>query len=93
MTLQRYQSFSEKADEQHYRSNNFKRKNLLLPRIPMISIYMIFKFKRLQFPVRLTFAIIINKAQGQFLKLLQVCGLNLENLCFSHAGMARGGGQ
>ncbi|GFU72657.1 ATP-dependent DNA helicase [Trichonephila clavipes] len=40
-----------------------------------------FEFKRLQFPVRLAFAMTINKAQGQS---LQVCGLNLENPCFSH---------
>ncbi|GFW67169.1 ATP-dependent DNA helicase [Trichonephila clavipes] len=40
-----------------------------------------FEFKRLQFPVRLAFAMTINKAQGQS---LQECGLNLENPCFSH---------
>jgi len=40
-----------------------------------------FEFKRLQFPVRLAFAMIINRAQGQS---LQGCGLNLENPCFSH---------
>ncbi|GFU94231.1 ATP-dependent DNA helicase [Trichonephila clavipes] len=42
---------------------------------------MSFEFKRLQFPVRLAFAMTINKAQGQS---LQECGLNLENPCFSH---------
>ena len=39
------------------------------------------KFKRLQFSVLLAFGMTINKAQGQS---PQVCGLNLENLCFSH---------
>jgi ATP-dependent DNA helicase PIF1 len=34
-----------------------------------------------QFPVRLAFAMTITKAQGQS---LQVCGLHLENPCFSH---------
>jgi ATP-dependent DNA helicase PIF1 len=42
---------------------------------------MAFEFKRLQFPVRLAFAITINKAQGQSLK---VAGINLESPCFSH---------
>ena len=42
---------------------------------------MLFEFKRLQFPIRLAFAMTINKSQGQSLK---VCGLNLENPCFSH---------
>jgi ATP-dependent DNA helicase PIF1 len=56
-------------------NGKFKEKDVLLPTdIP-------FEFKRLQFPVRFAFAMIINKAQGQ---LLQVCGLNLENPCFSH---------
>lgn len=40
-----------------------------------------FNFKRLQFPVRVAFAMTINKAQGQ---TLQVCGVNLEEPCFSH---------
>jgi ATP-dependent DNA helicase PIF1 len=47
-----------------------------LPRIPMILTDMSFEFKRLQYPVRLAFAMTINKAQ--------VCGINLENPCFSH---------
>lgn len=54
---------------------------VLIPRIPMIPTDMPFQFKRLQYPVRLSFAISINKAQGQTLK---VCGLNLEQMCFSH---------
>ena len=37
--------------------------------------------KRLQFPIRLAFAMSINKAQGQSLK---VAGINLESFCFSH---------
>ncbi|GFW30504.1 ATP-dependent DNA helicase PIF1 [Trichonephila clavipes] len=62
-------------------TGKFKCEDVLLPRIPMISTDMPFEFKRLQFPVRLAFAMTINKAQGQS---LQVCGLNLENPCFSH---------
>lgn len=62
-------------------NGKFKGDNVLLPRIPMIPTVMSFEFKRLQFPIRLAFAMTINKAQGQS---LQVCGLNLENPCFSH---------
>jgi ATP-dependent DNA helicase PIF1 len=47
----------------------------------MILTDMLFGFKRLQFPVRLAFAMTINKAEE---KLLQVCGLNFKNPCFSH---------
>jgi ATP-dependent DNA helicase PIF1 len=47
----------------------------------MIPTDVPFEFKRLQFPVRLAFAMAFNKAQGQS---LQVCGLKLENPCFSH---------
>lgn len=36
-------------------------------------------FKSLQFPVRLAFAMAINKSQGQS---MQICGLDLENSCF-----------
>ncbi|XP_052740613.1 uncharacterized protein LOC128198563 [Bicyclus anynana] len=54
---------------------------VLIPRIPMIPTDMPFEFKRLQYPVRLSFAMSINKAQGQ---TLHVCGVNLEEHCFSH---------
>ena len=47
----------------------------------MIPTDIPFEFKRIQFPVRLAFAMTINKAQGQS---LQVCGLNLKNPCFSN---------
>lgn len=62
-------------------NGKYKGENVLLPRIPMIPTETPFEFKRLQFPIRLAFAMTINKAQGQS---LQVCGLNLENSCFSH---------
>lgn len=62
-------------------SGKFKGEEVLIPRIPMISTDLPFNFKRLQFPVRLAFAMTINKAQGQSLK---VAGLNLENACFAH---------
>ena len=59
----------------------FKGTSVLIPRIPMIPTDLPFEFKRLQFPVRLAFAMTINKAQGQSLR---VCGVNLEKPCFSH---------
>jgi ATP-dependent DNA helicase PIF1 len=55
--------------------------DVFIPRIPMIPNDMPFEFKRLQFPVRLAFAMSINKAQGQSLK---VAGINLGTPCFSH---------
>ena len=55
--------------------------NVFIPRIPIIPSDMPFQFKRLQFPVRLSFAMSINKSQGQSLK---VAGLQLEEPCFSH---------
>ena len=58
-----------------------KGENVLIPRIPMIPTDMPFEFKRLQFPIRLAFAMTIIKSQGQ---TLQVCGINLEEPCFSH---------
>ena len=70
----------------------FKGKDILIRRIPMIPTDMSFQFKRLQFPIRLAFAITINKAQGQSLEL---CGLYLHSDCFSHGQLyvaySRGG--
>jgi hypothetical protein len=43
-------------------NGKFKEEDKLLARITLISTDMPFEFKRLQFPVRLAFAMIINKA-------------------------------
>uniref|UniRef100_A0AAG5DC45 DNA helicase Pif1-like 2B domain-containing protein n=1 Tax=Anopheles atroparvus TaxID=41427 RepID=A0AAG5DC45_ANOAO len=59
----------------------YKGAECLIPRIPMGSNDMPFHFKRVQFPVKLAFAMTINKSQGQS---LEVCGINLEMPCFSH---------
>uniref|UniRef100_UPI00358E6312 ATP-dependent DNA helicase PIF1-like n=2 Tax=Myxine glutinosa TaxID=7769 RepID=UPI00358E6312 len=58
-----------------------KGEDVFIPRIPIIPTDMPFQFKRLQFPVRLSFAMTINKSQGQFLK---VAGVELTSPCFSH---------
>ena len=60
-----------------------KGEEVMIPRIPLISSPsdLAFSFKRLQFPVRLCFAMSINKSQGQTLK---VAGLQLQEPCFSH---------
>ncbi|XP_050340212.1 uncharacterized protein LOC126766482, partial [Bactrocera neohumeralis] len=41
---------------------------VLIPRISLIPTDMPFEFKRLQFPVRLSFAMTVNKAQGPTLQ-------------------------
>lgn len=55
--------------------------DVFIMRIPMIPTEVPFEFKRVQFPIRLSFAMSINKAQGQSLR---VVGLDLRNPCFSH---------
>lgn len=62
-------------------NGKFKGEDVFIPRIPMITSDLSIEFKRLQFPIRLAFAITINKAQGQSLKTV---GINLEKPCFSH---------
>lgn len=58
----------------------FNDENVLISRIPMIPTNMPFQYERLQFPIRLTFAI-INKSQVRY---LEVCGLDPGTDCFSH---------
>ncbi|GFX06766.1 ATP-dependent DNA helicase [Trichonephila clavipes] len=45
-----------------------KGKSVIIPRIPIIPTDLPFQFKRVQFPVKLSFAVTINKAQGQALQ-------------------------
>jgi ATP-dependent DNA helicase PIF1 len=54
---------------------------VLIPRIPLIPSEYQIEFKRLQYPIKLCFAMTINKAQGQSLKF---AGLDLTDDCFSH---------
>ena len=54
----------------------------LIPRIPIIHTDKnMVKFKRLQFPLRLSFCLSVNKSQGQTFK---IAGLYLEKPCFAH---------
>jgi len=58
----------------------YKGEDVLIPCISIIPTDVPFDFKRLQFSVRLAFA--MTKSQGQS---LNVCGINLENPCFPHS--------
>ena len=58
----------------------FEGEAVLIPRIPMIPTDLPFQFKRLRFPIRLVFAITINKAQGQ---LSEKYGIELNKDCLS----------
>lgn len=55
--------------------------SVFIPRIPSFSTDYPFEFKRVQFPLKVSFAMTINKAQGQSLK---VAGIDLTEDCFSH---------
>ncbi|VDM71217.1 unnamed protein product, partial [Strongylus vulgaris] len=56
-------------------TGKFEGEDVFIPRIPLIPTDLPFEFKRLQFPLRLAFAMTIDKAQGQSHK---VAGVNLE---------------
>ena len=58
-----------------------KGQTTFIPKMNVSPTDLPYQMRRLQFPVRLSFAMTINKSQGQSLK---VVGLNLKNPCFSH---------
>uniref|UniRef100_A0A0L8I7T3 DNA helicase n=1 Tax=Octopus bimaculoides TaxID=37653 RepID=A0A0L8I7T3_OCTBM len=62
-------------------TRKYNYEGVMLPRILLILFDRPFEFKRLQIPVKLSFAMSINKSQGYSLK---VVGFNLGSPCFSH---------
>jgi ATP-dependent DNA helicase PIF1 len=58
-----------------------KSEKVFLPKIPLYTNDFPVKFRRIQFPIKVCFAMTINKDQGQ---TLTYCGVDLENNCFSH---------
>lgn len=50
-------------------TGSYSGETVFIPRIPMIPSDLEFEFKRLQFPIRLAYAMTINKSQGQSLKV------------------------
>jgi len=65
------------------KDRRFRGKVVLIPRIRLLpnAETLPVPLKRLQFPVRLAFAMTINKSQGQ---LVEHVGINLQTLVFSH---------
>ena len=63
--------------------NNHKNaeESVMLPRISIIPTDLPFRFKRVQFPVRLCFSITINKSQGQ---TFNTVGVDLSEDVFTH---------
>lgn len=62
-------------------TRHYQDEDVFIPRIPLIPLDLPCEFKRVQFPVRLSFTISVNKSRGQSLK---VVGLTLQTLCLSH---------
>ncbi|CAK1594996.1 unnamed protein product [Parnassius mnemosyne] len=58
-----------------------KGETVYIPRIPIIPSNFPFEFKRLQFPIYVSFAMTINKSQGQTLSKV---GIDLTKGCFTH---------
>ena len=58
------------------------KENVCIPRIPIIPSDLPFEFKILQFPIKLSYAMTINKTQGQSLR---ITGLELMSPCFPMA--------
>lgn len=62
-------------------SGPFFGETVFIPKLSLNIDLDLFTFKREQFPVKVTYAMTINKSQGQ---TLQVAGIDLSESCFSH---------
>lgn len=62
-------------------TGQFKGEHVLIPRIPVISSDSIIEFKRLQFPIKIAFAMTVNKSQGQSFNEI---GIDVQHEVFSH---------
>ncbi|GBP26425.1 hypothetical protein EVAR_75557_1 [Eumeta japonica] len=62
-------------------TGQYEGETVFVPRIPLIPSNCHFRFKRLHFPIKVCYAVTINKTQGQSLKMT---GIDLRNDCFSH---------
>lgn len=63
-------------------TDKFWGESVIIPRIPLFTTDQSpVKFRRLQFPVKICFAVKINKSQGQ---TLNMAGIDLRQKCFSH---------
>ncbi|XP_044590563.1 ATP-dependent DNA helicase pif1-like [Cotesia glomerata] len=62
-------------------TGKYQGETVFILRIPLIPSDYHFEFKCLQFPVKVCYAMTINKAQEQSLKM---AGIDLRNDCFSH---------
>ncbi|GFV00213.1 ATP-dependent DNA helicase [Trichonephila clavipes] len=58
-----------------------KGEDVFIPRIPIIRSDNTIQFKRIQFPLKLYFAMTISKSQGQS---LGIADIDLQTPCFSH---------
>ena len=72
--MQRYKTLSSQLKKNFLiectiLTGNGTDETVFTPRIPMILSELPFQFKQLQYPIKLTFGMTINKAQGQTLRV------------------------
>lgn len=62
-------------------TGQYSGQHVLIPRIPLISNDSMIEFKRLQFPIKIAFAMTINKSQGQSFNEI---GIDIQQEVFTH---------